>query len=169
MSQVITMLSGFAIAFLPRSKHLLILWLQSPSAVILESKKVKSVTASTFPSSISHEVMGLDAMILAFWMLSFKPAFSPSLRGSLVPLHFLPWEWYQLAYLRLLLFLPAILIPVCNSSSQAFFLMYSAYKSNKQGDDIQPCRTPFPVLNQSVFPCLDLPVATWPAYRFLRR
>ena len=66
MSQVINMLSGFAIAFLPRSKHLLILWLQSPSAVILESKKVKSVTASTFPSSISHEVMGLDAMILAF-------------------------------------------------------------------------------------------------------
>ena len=54
------------IAFLPRSKHLLIPWLQSPSAVILEPKKIKSVTASTFPPSICLEVMGLDAMILVF-------------------------------------------------------------------------------------------------------
>ena len=59
-------LSRFVIAFLPRSKHLLILWLQSPSTVILEPKKTKSVTVSTFPLSICHEVMGLDAMILVF-------------------------------------------------------------------------------------------------------
>ena len=59
-------LSRFVIDFLPRSKHLLILWLQSPSAVIFEPKKVKSATVSTFPPSIRHEVMALDAMILAF-------------------------------------------------------------------------------------------------------
>ena len=63
------MLSRFVIAFLPRSKHLLISWLQSPSAVILEPQKKKSLTV--FPS-IYHEVMGPDAMILVFWMLSFK-------------------------------------------------------------------------------------------------
>ena len=58
--------SRFVIAFLQRSKHLLILWLQSPSSVILESKKIKSVTVSTFPPSICHEVLGLDAIILIF-------------------------------------------------------------------------------------------------------
>ena len=57
-------LSRFVIAFLPRNKHLLILWLQSPSAVILEPRKRKSVTASTFPSSVCHGVMEPDAMIL---------------------------------------------------------------------------------------------------------
>ena len=60
------MLSRLVITFLPRSKHLLISWLQSPSAVILEPKKVKSVTVSTVSSSIYHEVMGLDATILVF-------------------------------------------------------------------------------------------------------
>ena len=71
-------LSRFVMAFLSRTKHLLILWLQSPSAVILEPKKIKSATLSTFPPSICHEVMGLDAMILVFWMLSFTPAVSLS-------------------------------------------------------------------------------------------
>ena len=71
-------LSRFVIAFLPRSKHLLISRLQSWSAVIFQPKKMKSVTASTFSPCICHEVMGLDAMILVFWMLSFKPAFSLS-------------------------------------------------------------------------------------------
>ena len=70
--------SSLVIAFLPRSKHLLMLWLQSPSAVILEPKKIKSVTVSIVSSSICHEVMGLDAMILVFLMLSFKPTFSLS-------------------------------------------------------------------------------------------
>ena len=66
------------ITFLPRSKRLLISWLQSPSSVILEPKKLKSDTVSTVSSSICHEVMGLDAMIFVFWMLSFKPTFSLS-------------------------------------------------------------------------------------------
>ena len=63
-------------AFLPRSKHLLISWLQLPSAVILEPNKMKPVTVSTVSPSICHEVMGLDAMILVFWMLSFMSTFS---------------------------------------------------------------------------------------------
>ena len=60
------MLSRLTIAFLPRNKHLLISWLQSSSAVILEPKKIKSVTVSIVSSSISHEVMGPDAMIVVF-------------------------------------------------------------------------------------------------------
>ena len=94
MSLLFNMLSRLVIAFLPRSKRLLISWLQSPSAVILEPKKIKSVTFSIVSPSICRGVIGLDAMILVFWMLSFKPTFhSPLLltsRGSLVPLHFLP-------------------------------------------------------------------------------
>ena len=66
MSLLFNMLSRFVIAFLPRSKCLLISWLQSPSAVILEPKNIKSVTVSTVSPSISHEVMGQDAMILVF-------------------------------------------------------------------------------------------------------
>ena len=70
MSLLFNMLSRWVIAFLPRSKRLLIAWLQSPTTGILEPTKIKSVTVSP---SISHEVMGPDAMILVFWMLSFKP------------------------------------------------------------------------------------------------
>ena len=66
ISLLFNMLSGLIIAFLPRSKSLLISWLQSPSTVILETKKIKSVTVSTFSPSICHEVMGLDAMIFIF-------------------------------------------------------------------------------------------------------
>ena len=78
MSLLFNMLSRLVITFLPRSKRLLISWLQSPSAVILEPKKIKSATVSTVSPSICHEVMGPDAMILVFWMLSFKPTFSLS-------------------------------------------------------------------------------------------
>ena len=64
MALLFNMLSRLVIAFLPRSKRLLISWLQSPSAVILEPKKIKSVTISIVPPSICHEVMGLDAILL---------------------------------------------------------------------------------------------------------
>ena len=88
MSLLLNMLSRLVIAFLPRSRHLLISWLQSPSAVILEAKKIKSVTVSIVSLSICHEVTGPDAMIFVFWMLSFKPGFhsplSLSSRGSLL-------------------------------------------------------------------------------------
>ena len=72
MSLLLNMLSRLVITFLPRSKRLLISWLQSPSVVILESPKIKSDTVSTVSPSISYEVMGPDAMIFVFWMLSFK-------------------------------------------------------------------------------------------------
>ena len=78
ISLLFNMLSGLVIAFLPRSKCLLISWLQSPSAVILEPKKIKSVTVSIVSPSICYEVMGPNAMILVFWILSFKLTFSLS-------------------------------------------------------------------------------------------
>ena len=85
---------GWSFSFLPRSKRLLISWLQSPSAVILEPKKIKFVTVSIVFPSICHEVMGPDARIFIFWMFSFKLAFhfplSPSSRGSLISFCFLP-------------------------------------------------------------------------------
>ena len=76
MSLLFNTLSSFVIALLPRSNCLLISWLQSPSEVILEPKKRKSVTASTFPPSICHEVMGPDDMILIFLILSFQLTFT---------------------------------------------------------------------------------------------
>ena len=90
MSLLFNMLSRLVITFLPRSKCLLISRLQSSSVVILEPRKIKSATVSIVSPSICHEVMGLDAMILVFSMLSFKPAFSLLSRGFLVPLHYLP-------------------------------------------------------------------------------
>ena len=75
MFLLFNMLSMLVITFLPRSKHLLISGLQSPSSVILEPPKIKSDTVSTVSPSICHEVMGPDAMIFVFWMLSLKPTF----------------------------------------------------------------------------------------------
>ena len=94
MPLLLNMLFRLVITFLTRNKHLLIPWLTSPSTVILESPKIKSDTVSTVSPYISHEVVGPDAMIFIFWMLSFKPTFhsplSLSSRGFWVPLHFLP-------------------------------------------------------------------------------
>ena len=195
--------------------------------------------------------MGPDAMILVFWMLSFKPTFSFSsltfikrllsfsslsaIRvvssafssvASQVRLFATPWtaahqaslfitnSWsllkltpielvmpsnhlilcrpllllpsifpssrvfsnesgvcirWPICYLRLLIFLLEILIPACASSSPTFRIMYSAYKLNKQGENIQPWHTPFPIWNQCVVPCPVVTVASWPVYTFLRR
>ena len=87
ISLLFNMLSKLVITFLPRSKRLLISWLQSPSAVILEPKKTKSDTVSTVSPSISHEVMGPDAMIFIFWMLSSKPTFSLSSFSNLIMIY----------------------------------------------------------------------------------
>ena len=76
MSLPLNMLSRLVITFLPRSKRLLISWPQSPSAVVLEPRKIKSATVSSVSPCFCHEVMGPDAMIFFFWMLSFKPTFS---------------------------------------------------------------------------------------------
>ena len=116
--------------------------------------------------------MGPDA-ILVFWMLSLKPNFSLSFltfikrlfSSSLIS----AIRVVSSAYLRLLIFLLAFLIPASASSIPAFHMMFSAYKLNKQGDNIQPWHTPFAIWVQSVVPCLVLTVVSWPAYRFLRR
>ena len=100
MSLLFNTLSRLVITFLPRSKCLLILWLQSPSAVILEPKKIVYHCFRCFPS-ICHAVMGPDAIILVFWMLSFKPTFSLS-SFTLCHLHiwgywYFSWQsWFQL-------------------------------------------------------------------------
>ena len=173
MSLLFNMLSRLAITFLPRRKHSLISWLHSLSTEILETKKIKLATVSTVSPSICHEVMVLDAVIFAFWMLSFKPTFSFSsftfikrLFSSSSPSAV---RVVSLGYLMLLIFYPAILIPACASSSPAFFMMYSAWRLNKQGDNIQPWHTPFLIWNQSAVPCPVLTVASWPAYRFRKR
>ena len=121
------------------------------------AQKIKSDTVSTVSSWSSFSEC---------WALSqlFHSPLSLSSRGFLV---------VSSAYLRLLIFLLAILILSCAFSSPAFLMMYSAYKLNKgdniqQGDNIQPWRTPFPIWNQSVVPCPVLTFAFWPAYRFLR-
>ena len=142
MPLLFNMLSRSVTTFLPGSKCLLISWLKSPSTVILELPKIKSVTVSIVSPSIFYKEMGPDAMILVLGMLSFKPTFSlysftfikrrfsssshPAIRVVLS------------AYLRLLIFLLAILIPDCASSILAFCMMGSACKLNKQGDNIQP-------------------------------
>ena len=172
MSLLFNMLSGLAIAFLPRSKHLLISWLQSPSAVIFEPKKIKSVTISIV--SPSRRMKWWDWMSWSlFWMLSFKPVFLFSsfsfikrlFTSSLLSVI----RVVSSAFLRLVIFHLAVLIPACFSSIPAFHMMYSAHKLNKQDDNIQPCLTPFPFWNQSVVPCPILTVAPWPACKFLRR
>ena len=154
MSLLFNTLSRFVIAFLPRNKPLLISGLQSQSAVILEPQQIKSATVSTVSPSICHEVMGLNAMIFICWMLTFKPTFSLCPFTSIKRL-FSSWSLSAIrvvssAYLRLLIFLQAILIPACDSSSLVFHMTYSACKLNKQGDNIQTCSTPFPIWNLSI-------------------
>ena len=115
----------------------------------------------------------MDAMIFVFWMLSFKPAFSLSsfifIKRLLSFSSLSAIRVVSPTYLTLLIFLLEIFIPACASSSPAFFMMYSACKLNKQGDNMQPWHTPFPSLSQSVVPCPVLTVASYCAYRFLRR
>ena len=134
------MLSRFVIAFPTRSNHVLISWLQSSSIVILEPRKIKPATIFIFSPSICPKVVGPDAVILFFWILSFKPTFSLSsftliqrlfdssllsvLRGR-YHLHIwgcccFSWKsWFQLEFIQ-----------------RGISQMYSAYKLNKQGNDI---------------------------------
>ena len=136
MSQLFSMLSRFVITILPRSKGLLISWQQSPSTVILEPKKIKSVIASTFLPSICHEVMGLDVMNSIFWMLNLKPAFSLSsftfIKRLFISSSLSAIRMVSSAYLRFLIFLPTILIPACDSSSLEFYMIYFVYKLSNQ-------------------------------------
>ena len=107
-----------------------------------------------------------------FLNVKFKPAFSLSSFSFIKRLFSSSLSAIRVvssAYLRLLIFLQAILTPACASSSPAFHMMYSAYKLNKQDDNIQPWHTPFPVWNQFAVLCPVPTIASWPAYRFLRR
>ena len=118
------MLSKLTITLLPKSKRLLISWLQSPSTVILEPRKIQSATVPTVSPSIWHEVMGPDAMIFVFWMLSFKPTFSLS-SFTFIKRLFSSSSRSALrvvssAYLRLLIFLLAI-----NTSFIFTYLVFS--------------------------------------------
>ena len=121
--------------------------------------------------------MGADAMILVFWMLNFKPTFSLSsftfIKRLFSSSSLSALRVVSSAYLTLLMFLLAILIPACASSSPVFLMMYCAYELNKQGDNIQPWHTPFPIWNQSVVLCpvvlcSVLNVASWPHTGFSR-
>ena len=137
MAILFNMLFGMIIAFLPSNKchgcsHDL-QWFWSP-------KKIKSVTASMVSPSICIEVIGPDEMIFIFWMLSFKPVSSLSsftfIKRLFSSSSLSAITVVSPTYLRLLIFLPAILIPPCALSSPAFYMMYSSYKLNKQGDYI---------------------------------
>ena len=138
MSLLFNMLSRLVITFLPRSKHLLISWLQSPSAVILEPPKIKSVTFNCVPIYLPwsnetrcHDLSFLNIKFEANFftlLFTFKRLFSSSSLSAI--------RVVSSAYLRLLIFLPAILIPACASYSPAFLIRYSAYMLNKQGDNI---------------------------------
>ena len=106
VSKIMSLLFNTLIAFLPRSKHLWISWLQSPSAVILEPKKIESLTVSIVSPSICCEVMGRDAMISVFWMLSFNPAYSLSsftFKGLFSSSSISAIRMVSFAYLRLLI------------------------------------------------------------------
>ena len=148
VSLLFNMLSRF-ITFLPRSKHLLISWLQSPCSDFGDPKNKVCHCFHCFLIYLSwsdrtgcHDLSFLNVELISQILHSpltfLKRVFSSSVSAIRV---------VSSASLRLLLFLPEILIPACASSSPAFLMMYSACKLNKQGDNIQPWRTPFPIWN----------------------
>ena len=145
-------------------------WTEEPGG--LQSMGSQSRTRlSDFTFTFNFHALGKEmatySSILAWRIPGTEvPGGLPS-KGS----HRVRHDWHDLAaaaavasvYLRFLILLPAILIPAGASPSPAFCMMYSAYKLTKQGDNIQPWCTPFPILNQSVVPCLVLTVASWHA------
>ena len=170
ISLLFNILSRLVIAFIPRSMRLLISQLQSPFTVILEPKKIKVCHCFYFsPINLpwSDGTGCHDHPFFERWVLSqlffssfifIKRLFSSSLPSSI--------RVASSAYMRLLIFLLAVMIPPCDSSSPAFHMIYSAYKLDKQGDNTQSWCIPFPIWNQSVVPCPVLTVASWLANRF---
>ena len=150
MALLFNMLSWFAITFLPKSKCLLISWLQSPSAVILEPRKIECNCFHCFPIYLPWSD-GTRCHDLSFLNVEFQPGFSlfsftfikRLFNSSLL----CATRVVSFAYLRLLIFLLGIYIPLCSSSNLAFHMMYSAHKLNKQNDNIQPWLIPFPILD----------------------
>jgi len=123
--------------------------------------------------------MGWDAMIFVFWMLSFKP--TASLFSSTFIKRLFSFSLLSCIKGSVICVSEIIDVSSCNLDSSlcfiqlvwnanlAFHMMYSAFKLNKQGDNVQPWFTPSPIWNQSVVQCPVLTVTSWPAYRFLRR
>ena len=137
-SLLFNMLSRLVITFLPRSKRLLIMAEVTICSDFGAQKNKVSHRFHGFPIYFPWSD-GADAMILVFWMLSFKPTFSLSCFTFIKRLFSSSLSAIRVvssAYLRLLIFLLAILIPACASFSPAFLMMYSAYQLNKQGDNI---------------------------------
>ena len=171
-SLLFNMLSRFVIAFLPRSKCLLISWLQSPSAVMLEHNKIKSVTVSIVSPSICHEVMGPDAMILVFWMLSFKPAFSLSSFTSIKRLFSFSLlsaiRMVSSAYLRLLIFPPGKLDSSLSFIQPGILHDVLCIEVKYAGWQHTALTYSFPNF-KPVYCSMSGSVSSWPAYRFLRR
>ena len=144
MSLIFNMLSRFVIAFFPRSKCLLISWLQSPSAVIMESKKIVCHSFLCFLIYLPwSDGTGCHNLCFLSAEFSFKPAFSLysfTFIKRLFRSSFLSAiRVVACAYWKLLIFLPAILILACASPSLAFRMMYSACKLKEEGDNIHFC------------------------------
>ena len=122
--------------------------------------------------SVCYEVMGPDAMIFIFWMLSFKPAFSLSSftfikrlfsSSSLSAIRVVPSAYVSYWYFSQQSWFQLVLHPTQH------FTWCTLHMLNKQDDNIQPWHTAFPIWNLFIVPCLVLTIASWPAYRFLRR
>ena len=133
-------------------------WLPWEKIFLLHCLELFSLFFFSGSHSFTRKPLGL---VFDSSFTSIKRLFSSSLPSAI--------RMVSSTYLRLLIFLPAILIPACASSSPAFLMMYFAYKLNKQGDNIQPWRTPFSYLEPVCCSMSSSHVASWPAYRFLRR
>ena len=168
MSLIFNMLSRLVITFLPRSKHLLISWQQSTTAVILGPPKNKvSHCFHCFPIDLPwSDGTGCHMLVFWNWVLS-----------QLTLLFHFHQEAHEFFFTfchkgDVICISQVVDVSPGNLDSSvclAFCMMYFAYKLNKQDDNIQPWFTPFPIWNQSVVPCPILTVASWPAYRFLKR
>jgi len=172
MSVLFNILSRLVIAFLARSKCLLISWLLSIRSDFWSPPKNEVCYCfHCFPTYLQwsggtrcHDLhfLNFDFETNVFTVLCHShQEFSFSLLSSI--------RLVTYAYLRLLIFLLVNLIPACASSSLKFHMLYSAYKLNKQGDNILPWHTPFLIWTRFFFSFWVLTVASWPAYRCLRR
>ena len=173
MSLLFNTLPRFVIPFFPRSKCLLISWMQSLSAMILKPKKIKSVTVSIFFPSICHEEMGPDAMILVFWMLSFKPAFSLSSFTLIKRL----FSSSSLPAIRVVIIcIPEVVDASPRNLDPSLWVIQPSISQDVFCTSVKLTEWQyialtyfFPILNQSVIPCLVLTAASCHTYRFLKR
>ena len=172
MSLLFNMLPRLVRAFPPRSKCLNFMAAVTICNDFVAQKNKVWLYCHYFPIYLPWSD-GTGCHDLYFLNVEFKPAFLLSIFNFIKRLFssslLSAIRMVSSAYLRLLMFLLAVLIPACTSSSLAFHMMCSAYRLNKQDANVQPWCTPFPVWNQSVVLYLVPTVAFWSAYRFLRR